>query len=191
MSPVLLAPQAGRSRHVCAAANGPSRPLRLRARHRRPQPHLDRAVSHGHSLPQGTGTFPAASLGASSPSVRCEAVLPLPPTTQGHHWTINCCEHVAGHLAINRNETVHLRTSKQAYDGASLTERNKRMTTGLQACASCQQAAEDERSACGGMGRVSPVLLAPLAGRSRHVCAAANVPKPATAAPREASPPAT
>ena len=38
------------------------------------------AVSRWHSLPQGTGTFPTAWQGASSPFVRCEAVLPLPPS---------------------------------------------------------------------------------------------------------------
>ena len=36
-------------------------------------------VSQWHSLPQGTGTFPAAYLGASSLCVRCVAMLVLPP----------------------------------------------------------------------------------------------------------------
>ena len=36
-------------------------------------------VSQWHSLPQGTGTFPAAYLGASSLCVCCVAMLVLPP----------------------------------------------------------------------------------------------------------------
>ena len=36
-------------------------------------------VSQWHSLPKGTGTFPAAYLGASSLCVRCVAMLVLPP----------------------------------------------------------------------------------------------------------------
>ena len=81
MSPVQLASTIERSRHGCAAATGLSLLLRLR-----PWPHRARhasgpAVSCWHSLPQGTGTFPAALLGAGSPCVRCEAVLPLPPST--------------------------------------------------------------------------------------------------------------
>ena len=82
VSPVLLAPLEWRSRHVFVAANGPSKPLRLRAEHRHLQPSQDRTLSRWHSLPQGTGTFLAATLGANSPSVRCEAVLPLPPALQ-------------------------------------------------------------------------------------------------------------
>ena len=39
-------------------------------------------VSQWHSLPKGTGTFPAAYLGASSLCVRCVAMLPLPSKLQ-------------------------------------------------------------------------------------------------------------
>ena len=38
----------------------------------------DLLVSQWHSLPQGTGTFPTAYLGANSLCVRCVAMLPLP-----------------------------------------------------------------------------------------------------------------
>ena len=37
------------------------------------------AVSYWHSLPNGTGTFPAAKIGVTSLCVRCEDVLLLPP----------------------------------------------------------------------------------------------------------------
>merc|ERR1740121_1482669 len=61
------APQRGRSRHVFAPANGPDEVLRLRAKPRRLQPPPSPAVSHWHSLHQGTGTFLAASPGSKLP----------------------------------------------------------------------------------------------------------------------------
>ena len=45
-----------------------------------------------------------------------------------------------------------------------------------------------ERFLRGGMGRMSPVRLAPCGGHSRHGCAVASGPGSCTAAPREASP---
>ncbi len=67
MSPVQLTLSSERSRHACADATCLASSLRLRQWHHQKRQKKDIAVSRRHSLPQGTGTFLAASRGSKLP----------------------------------------------------------------------------------------------------------------------------
>ena len=79
MSPVRLVPHGGHSRHACAAANDARPPLRLWPKDLTACGKTGARRSPAGTLcPKARGLSPQHAMGASSPSVRCEAVLPLP-----------------------------------------------------------------------------------------------------------------
>ena len=102
MSSVRLAPCGRCSRHGCAAATGPTVALRLNQRRHQQRPH---AGPCGLPLVLSTpwhGDFPRSIVGASSPLVRCEAVLLLPPCLPAGQTScfVNASEGLCGHQVV-------------------------------------------------------------------------------------------
>ena len=133
-------------------------------------------VSQWHSLPKGTGTFPAAYLGASSLCVRCVAMLVLPPQKLQMQCNIpnqkrtSSCWHIK--LLNFKNQDVRNRSSHIVYSLARMLLRHwiacnrnrKKLPRGIiiqnvKSKLTCD-AISVQHLQEGGMERVSPVQLA-------------------------------
>ena len=133
-------------------------------------------VSQWHSLPKGTGTFPAAYLGASSLCVRCVAMLVLPPKklqmlcNLPNQKRTSSCWHI---ILLNfKNQDVRNRSSHIVYSLACMllwhwiacNRNRKKLPRGIiirnfKSKLTCNTISVQHLQE-GGMERVSPVQLA-------------------------------